>query len=161
MNELPMPLPPPPKSTNWWIATAITGLLSISSLAWALTPEHPMAYYPINAEFYSTPEAVDVRFDVSDKSYVSIIRLNNGQLTREDEYSPVEKGFLSTGDGRYYLRVDAPRIAVLSSVKPIKNMAIYIQAAQIATDPLDALVDQVKANIADADIVVSPALEVR
>ena len=156
-----MPLPPPPKATFWWVAAAVSGFFGISSLAWALTPEELDPNYPISAEFYVTPEAVDVRFDVSDMSYISIVRLNNGVLTREDEFAPIEKGQYSTGDGRYYLRVDAPRIAVISSTKSIGDMAIYLQAAQIAPDPLEALVDQVKANITDSDIVISPALEVR
>ena len=161
IGELPMPLPPPPKATFWWLSAGVSGLLGISSLAWALAPESAQPNFPIDAEFYVTPEAVDVRFDVSDMSYVSVVRLNNGTLTREAELSPVQKGQYSTGDGRYYLRIDAPRAAIISSTKPIGDMAIYLQAAQIAEDPLEALIDQVKANIMDSDIVISPVLEVR
>jgi len=161
MGELPMPLPPPPKATSWWVGAIVSGMLSISSLAWALTPEPITPNYPLEAEFYVTNEAVDVRFDVNDMAYVSIVQLRQGILTREDEFTPVGKGKHSTGDGRYYLRVDAPRIAVISSVEPIGDMAVLLQAAQIAEEPLDALVQQVKANIANADIVISPPLEER
>jgi hypothetical protein len=161
IGELPMPLPPPPSSTSWWMATAISGLLGVSSLAWAMTPNDQGPNYPINANFYVTAEAVDVRFDVNDMAYVSVIRMQNGILTREEEYSPVEKGQFSTGDGRYYLRLDAPRIAIMSSTKPVPDMAVYLQAAQISEEPMVALIEQVKANVADVDIVVSPELEVR
>ena len=64
--ELPQPLPPPPKSTSYWIAAIIASCLSLSSWAWALSPVESELVYPIKAEFSRSPESVDIRFDVAD-----------------------------------------------------------------------------------------------
>ena len=158
--ELPLPLPPPPKSAKWWMVTFVSMLLSVSSLAWALDSKRPQTKYPIQAEFYNGDFFVDARFDVSEFSYLTVIKLHHGVLTVEKEWTPVSKGELATGDGRYYIRVDGAEIAVVSSAQPIDNIAALMQAAQIESNPLSALADHIHSNIPESDVVLSSSLVV-
>lgn len=157
--ELPQPLPPPPKSTSYWIAAIITSLLSLSSWAWALSPVKSEFVYPIKAEFSTAIEAVDVRFDVADDAYLTIVRLNNHILTIDEEYSHETKGTIATGDGRFYLRVDAPKIAIISSNEALTELKNLLFSAQNAENPLEDLQRQIKQVYPNADIVLSPELE--
>ncbi len=156
LDELPLPLPPPPKATQWWIAAAVSSLLSISSLAWALDTSGPQADFPLNVEFDSHIDFVDARFDVSDQAYVSIVRFNGGILQLDEVYTPITKGRLATGDGRFILRVDAPYIAVISSTGTLDNLSALLQAAQVDSDPLSALQTQLLNAYPKADVIVSP-----
>lgn len=159
IDELPQPLPPPPKSTSYWIAAIVTSILSLSSWAWALSPVESEYVFPVQAEFSIAPESVDVRFDVSDNAYLTVVRLNNHVLTIDDEYSYATKGRIATGDGRFYLRVDAPRIAVISSNEALVDLNNLLFSAQNAENPLEDLERQVKQAYPNADIVLSPELE--
>ena len=157
--ELPQPLPPPPKSTSYWIVAAVTAIFSLSSWAWALSPVESQYVFPIQAEFSAAPESVDIRFDVSDNAHLTIVRLNNHVLTIDEEYSYAKKGTIATGDGRYYLRVDAPRIAVISSQEALVDLKNLLFSAQNAENPLEDLERQIKQIYPNVDIVLSPELE--
>ena len=159
IDELPQPLPPPPKSTSYWIMAALMSILSISSWAWAFAPVESEFVYPIDAEFSTAPESVDIRFDVSDNAYLSVIRLNSHVLTLDEEYSNASKGQIATGDGRFYLRVDAPRIALISSHEPLLELKNLLFSAQNAENPLEDLKRQIMLAYPDTDIVLSPKLE--
>lgn len=156
MDELPVPLPPPPKATQWWMAAAMSTLLSLTSIAWAIETTDSGSTAPLDAEFDAYTEFVDVRFDLPDDAHVAVVRLKGGILQIDGAYTPITKGRLSTGDGRFILRVDAPRIAVISSSEPITDLDILMQAAQVNSDPMDALEQQVLAKYPTADVVVSP-----
>ena len=156
MEELPVPLPPPPKATQWWFAAAVSTILSLTSIAWALETTESSSVVPLEAEFDSHVEFVDVRFDVSEAAYISVVRFKGGILQLEESFTPITKGRLSTGDGRFILRVDAPRIAVISSSQPIDDLDILMQAAQVNSHPVEALSTQVLSKYPTADVVVSP-----
>ena len=161
IGELPLPLAPPPKATKWWLFAAISTLLSVSSLAWALEAKDPEVRYPVHADFYRSIQTVDVRFDVGELAYVTVVRLSNGLLSIEEQWDISGKGEIATGDGRYYLRVDAPQIAVISSATPLENLPSLLQAAQIAEDPLTALATHIRMQSAQNDVVISPSIQGR
>ena len=81
IDELPLPLPPPPKMTSWWVSAGASTLLFLSSLAWALDDAGPKAQYPLRSEFDSHVDFVDVRFDVSDKAHVLNCTVEGWHLT--------------------------------------------------------------------------------
>lgn len=161
IDELPLPLPPPPKMTSWWVAAAASTLLCLSSLAWALDDAGPKAQYPLVSEFDSHVDFVDVRFDVSDKAYITVVKWKGGILHSESTWTPSEKGKLATGDGRYIHRVDASQIIVISSPEPVKNLDALLQAAQVDSDPVNALEKHVLAQLPLADVQISPAVTVQ
>ena len=159
IDELPQPLPPPPKATSFWVAASLISALSLSSWAWALSPIDSEFVYRINAEFSTSLESVDIRFDVSDNAYLSVVRLNNNVLTLDEEYSNATKGQIATGDGRFYLRVDAPRAALISSHEPLLELKSLLFSAQNGENPLEDLQRQITQAYPDTDIVLSPKLE--
>ena len=159
ISELPQPLPPPPKATMAWAVAAFFSALSVSSLAWALQPIAPEELHRIDAEFEVSRESVDARFDVSDAAYITVVRMNNGILSIDEEYSSATKGVIATGDGRFYLRVDAPEIAVISSNSPILELKSYLLTAQTRQNPLEELKIILSEAFSDVDIVLSPKPE--
>lgn len=161
IDELPLPLPPPPKMTSWWVSAATSTLLFLSSLAWALDDTRPPAQFPLTSEFDSHVDFVDVRFDVSDHAHVTIVQWKGGILQSESAWTPSSKGRLATGDGRYIHRVDASRIVVISSPQPIVDLEPLLQAAQVDSDPVNALEKHVLSKYPLADIQISPSVQVQ
>ncbi len=161
MGELPLPLPPPPKMTSWWVAAAASTLLCISSLAWALDDAGPQAQYPLDTEFDSHVDFVDARFDVSDRAHVTVVQWKGGILQAESSWTPSEKGKISTGDGRFFHRVDASRIVVISTSEAISNLQTLLQAAQVDSDPVNALEKQILSQYPLADVQISPLVQVQ
>ena len=161
IDELPLPLPPPPKMTSWWVSAGASTLLFLSSLAWALDDAGPKAQYPLRSEFDSHVDFVDVRFDVSDKAHVTIVQWKGGILHPESSWTPSSKGALATGDGRFIHRVDASRIIVISSSDPIDNLETLLQAAQVDSNPVNALEKHVLAQHPLADVRISPVVQVQ
>ena len=161
IDELPLPLPPPPKMTSWWVSAAASTLLFLSSLAWALDDAAPKAQYPLMSEFDSHVDFVDVRFDVSDRAHITVVKWKGGILHPESSWTPSGKGQLATGDGRYIHRVDASQIIVISSVGPIDNLETLLQAAQVDSDPVSALEKHVLSLHPLADVQISPAVQVQ
>ena len=68
ISDLPLPLPPPPSAIKAW-AFALT-MLIIGIVAWrfAINSEVRENPFALDAEFYVTSQAVDVRFDVDDQA---------------------------------------------------------------------------------------------
>ena len=62
---------------------------------------------------------------------------------------------MATGDGRFIHRVDASRIIVISSSEPIDNLETLLQAAQVDSDPVNALEKHVLAQHPLADVQIS------
>ena len=126
ISDLPLPLPPPPSAIKAW-AFALT-MLIIGVVAWrfAINSEVRENPFALDAEFYVTSQAVDVRFDVDDQAWLSVVTYENGVFNRVAEHSPAAKGRFATGDGRFYLRVDAPQIAIVSSHAALENISLCI-----------------------------------
>ena len=161
IDELPLPLPPPPKMTSWWVSAAASTMLFLSSLAWALDDAGPKAQYPLASEFDSHVDFVDVRFDVSDNAYITVVQWKGGILHPESAWTPSSKGRLATGDGRFIHRVDASRILVISSAESIDNLETLLQAAQVDSDPVSALEKHILAQYPLADVQISPVVQVQ
>ena len=161
IDELPLPLPPPPKMTQWWVSAGASTLLFLSSLAWAFDDAGPKAQFPFSSEFDSHVDFVDVRFDVSDRAYVTIVQWKGGILQSESSWTPSTKGQLATGDGRYIHRVDASQIIVISSPQEIEDLDALLQAAQVDSDPVNALERHLLSHHPLADIIISPSVQVQ
>ena len=161
IDELPLPLPPPPKMTQWWVSAGASTLLFLSSLAWAFDDAGPKAQFPFSSEFDSHVDFVDVRFDVSDRAYVTIVQWKGGILQSESSWTPSSKGQLATGDGRYIHRVDASQIIVISSPQEIEDLDALLQAAQVDSDPVNALERHLLSHHPLADIIISPSVQVQ
>ena len=78
--------------TSWWVSAGASTLLFLSSLAWALDDAGPKAQYPLQSEFDSHVDFVDVRFDVSDKAHVTVVQWKGGILHPESAWTPSGKG---------------------------------------------------------------------
>ena len=155
VTELPMPRPPPPSATPWWVAAGLASFAAAAvALVW-LGPSAPNYSAPVEASFSSQGGAVEVRFDVPDLATVELVALRDGKLTVVQQGVMAGKGTWATGEGDYLLRVPGQALAVVASTGGVPDIDAIVAQANADGDPMSAFPALLRATHPDVDLASS------
>lgn len=156
MDELPSPLPPPPRATRWWIFAAAMVLLAVLAGAVVSRNRQLEPAYPLTARFVPQPGGWEARFDTHDLAVVDVVVRRDGKLEHVHEHVRDGKGRWATGEGDYLLLLDAEEALIITSAQGVPDLDARLQAARQETDPLASLADRVRAADGHAAIARTP-----
>ncbi|MEL6346443.1 MAG: hypothetical protein AAFV53_25255 [Myxococcota bacterium] len=160
IGELPPPLPPPPRATGLWVATAALAVGTALVGAWALNPPAVPPTCPIQADFIVRDAGIIARFDADELSVIDVVALEDAALQVVASQEREGKGRWATGEGDYQLHLPARRVALISSPEGIGELAPLMEQAKWSERPLEALVEQVRIRFPEADVVISPSPDI-
>lgn len=157
VGELPPPLPPAPRATQWWLLAAATATLAGLAGAWALSPQPPTPDCPLEAAFTVTDAGVVARFDTDDLAVVDLVAQDAGTLRVVAQGARAEKGLWATGEGDFLVALQgAERVLVVSSTDGLGPLTELLEGVRRAPDPLARLAEQIQASSPKADVALSP-----
>lgn len=156
MDELPPPLPPPPRATRLWAAASLAVLLCVGFGAFAARPRPAAVDRPIAARFDPAPEGWRVRFQADHGAVIDVVVRQEGQLRLLHEGVRERKGAWATGEGDYELVLPGEEALVISSRQGVPSLRERIEAARQERDPMRALEERIRSGAVGSAIVRSP-----
>lgn len=167
LAELPGELPPAPSPVASWAMVAAMAAAAVLLGLRATAPPLSPAMHPLLVDATEGRRGLWLNLTVDDDAHLTIIR--EARSNRDDASAPADalevllatqhiadKVDYATGDGAYRLHAPGSAILVASTQEPIADLATRLQAASATGAPLQALADQLRVDLPDADIWLSP-----